>query len=167
MPFAMKINQFRMIGILIPFLLFMGCSRGDEPEEIPLVDLEESFYLEPGDSVMFTEPISLTFHLLRFEETEKVAGYYPYADFWYRTYTETSEMESTTRIQQSNVPEEIPFFSDCFTNFPFQDEFAPIPMRWIVEEVRFEEQTDRFIFSGVRMRFYLEADIPNEPCIPQ
>ncbi len=158
---AKLIKSFMVVFIL---LFSLGCDDEAEPEVIPLVALGESFYLEPGESVMFNEPIPKTFTLLRFEETEKFEGYYPYADFWYTLFSKNTSTESISRIQQSNIPEETPFFSACFSKFSFQDERAPIDMRWIVEEVTYEEFEDRFVFKGVRMRFYLEADVMDQEC---
>lgn len=161
----MKIELNKLSLMLLTLSLLLGCKE-DDAIVIPVVELGESFYLEPGDSVMFTDPIPITFTLDRFEETEKLEGYYPYADFWYQLYSEKSSTESVTRIQQANVPNETPFFSACFGGFPFQDEFNPIPMRWIIEEVKFAELEDRFVFKGITMRFYLEADFNGEECQP-
>lgn len=142
-----------------------GNDSAEEAEEVRDVSLNQSFTMEPGETVRFTDPFEYRLTLTGFEDFIKQENTLATATAKF-IYTISNGFGDLILFVTQDQGDEGPvsFFSGCSTGILSDGGSNQLDVFYIVDEVSFEEDATKFRFNKIRFKVVLQETNTNPLC---
>ncbi|MGB5370257.1 MAG: hypothetical protein WBN18_07485 [Flavobacteriaceae bacterium] len=150
-----------LLALLIVSIIMLSCSKEiQEATIIKDVEVGSTFTMVPGETVRLFIPYEFQLTLIRFDDYIKTPDYSPSAVAHFEFKVQNGTGGTGLQLNEDQIENGPIFFSGCNQGKIGGGENDLVPVFFITEEVKFEEQPTKFIFKSIRFKIIYDDGSP-------